>query len=46
LFQSERFLHATMDFGSGSFWMVSATDKAKYMLTIIVLRSNDSPESI
>ena len=45
LFQFERFLHSTMDFGSGSFWMVSAIDEAKYMSTIVVLRSNDSPES-
>jgi hypothetical protein len=29
LFQSERFLHSTMDFGSGSFWMDSTTDEAK-----------------
>jgi hypothetical protein len=37
LFQSERFLHSTMDFGYGSFWMVSTTDEAKYMSTIVVL---------
>jgi hypothetical protein len=37
LFQSERFFHSTMDFGYGSFWMVSTTDEAKYMPTIVVL---------
>jgi hypothetical protein len=26
-----------MDFGYGSFWMVSTTDEAKYMSTIVVL---------
>jgi hypothetical protein len=37
LFQYERVLHSTMDFGSRSFWMVSATNEEKYMSTIVVL---------
>ena len=45
LFQSERFLHSTMDLGSGSFWRFSAIDAAKYVSTIIVFLLYDSPES-
>jgi hypothetical protein len=46
LFQSERFLHSAMVLGSRSFWMISAIATTKYLSTIVVSRSYDSPESV